>query len=218
MAVKKASKGPAVPPADEADTTTTADSQSPAAPAGNTSGVSADTLPHAVAGPALPPGDEPPPAPKGPKAKTAKARVRKRRYTKRAAPPKTEATEKPASTRKAAGPEATVGMLMIVHQGLAAMLKCPEFALEPNEAKRLGEVTQALAAEYGVTWSRKAELWGTLATVGLAVYAPRLLALKARRQAARQTSKSNGARPPEGLAVAAAAAAQPDGFRMNFGS
>lgn len=107
-------------------------------------------------------------------------------------------TASDTSTRRAArrdkgqkrGPRASVpnylggfeGLILAVHSGLSAVMHTPEFELDETEAKKLANATDELARFYNVAPSAEVKVWMNFVGAAGAVYAPRFVAIAARKK------------------------------------
>lgn len=88
------------------------------------------------------------------------------------------------------GPRASVpnylggfeGLILAVHSGLSAVMHTPEFELDETEAKKLANATDELARFYNVAPSAEVKVWMNFVGAAGAVYAPRFVAIAARKK------------------------------------
>lgn len=86
---------------------------------------------------------------------------------------------------------------------LAAKLEAPEFILDPPTANRMAIAIGAVQELYPVNVSAKAVAWTNLAMTLGAVYGPRVMLMKHRKQQAR--AKKDGAPMPDNVVSFASA-------------
>lgn len=80
-----------------------------------------------------------------------------------------------------------------IHLALAGIAKCPELELDENEAKKVTLALDKLAGHYDVQPSPAAKVWMNFAGAMVAVYGPRVIAIKVRIDNERQ--KEAASRP-----------------------
>lgn len=111
--------------------------------------------------------------------------------------------------------------LVIIHAGLAAVLKSPEMNLAANEATMYASALDGFAQEFGVVLSSKAQAAMTLIGVAGMIYVPRIAAISARKKAAKRPPQPAQQDAPIDLAavadVAGNSAINVPGYKMNFG-
>lgn len=105
--------------------------------------------------------------------------------------------------------------LMGIHLALAALSKCPEFELQKDDAKALGEATANVLAFYKVRMTPKQEAYGLLIEAAAQVYPPMFASIYFRKMAEAKEKARNNPTPIRTDAprpVAPVAPSAPTGF------
>lgn len=74
-------------------------------------------------------------------------------------------------------------MLYSVHLGVAAVTKCPEFKLDKDDAKELGDAVAGVLAFHNIVMSPKQEAYSALMEAAVKVYPPMVVAAYFRKKA-----------------------------------
>lgn len=103
-----------------------------------------------------------------------------------------------AGKTKGAPPDAVgiESLLFVIHAGLAGATKTPEFALDKDEAKELGQAVANVNAHYGKVLDPKTVAWVALVMVAGKVYGPRVGAWKLRTDMERADRGTQARRAP----------------------
>lgn len=72
--------------------------------------------------------------------------------------------------------------LMAIHLGISAISKCPELALEEDDAKKLAEAAKPVLELYSVRLTKKQEAYGLLIEAAATVYPPMIVSLYLRKK------------------------------------
>lgn len=94
--------------------------------------------------------------------------------------------------------------LTAIHFGLVAVTKCPEFTLDDDDAKRLGEATAGVLAHYKVKMTAKQEAYALLMEAAAQVYPPMIVSIYVRKKMEAEARK-----PPNFSTVKRAAEEKP---------
>lgn len=85
-------------------------------------------------------------------------------------------------------------MLFSIHKGMVAVTKCPEFDLEADDAKKLGEAVAGVMAFHKIKMTAKQEAYAILMEAAAEVYPPMLATLYIRKLAEAESRKKS--QPP----------------------
>jgi len=90
----------------------------------------------------------------------------------------------------------------VIHAGLAGVTKTPEFALDKEEAKELGQAVASVNAYYGKVLDPKTVAWVGLVMVAGKIYGPRIGAWKLRTDMEKASNPPKQSRPAQPRNVA----------------
>lgn len=76
-----------------------------------------------------------------------------------------------------------------IHLGLVAITKCPEFNLDNDDAKKLGEATAQVLSYYKVKMTAKQEAYALLFEAAAQVYPPMIVSIYLRKKMEAETRK-----------------------------
>lgn len=90
--------------------------------------------------------------------------------------------------------------LFAIHTGVAAVTKCPEFALEKEDAKMLGEAVAGVLAFHKIRMTPKQEAYAVLMEAAAQVYPPMIVSVYFRKKMEAEQSNKNIPQPPKPVA------------------